>query len=520
MDILSHDYFKLFVKCEGKIVLGKRYSNMWLLCCVLFATFLAIAFSNASLDYLSYKMNDPFINWVDIKNNSGEYDFIGFEEGLQDEAVMSKYHFGSYQTDQYQYSLYATRDRSSHHLRCRFFEEVQTPLVQAILDEENVIGDYRIAQEKLDNCSFGVIITQDALINKLGYKNEVPNYLYYRAFCDYQAAEDFGADVINDTFADVPIPVLGVVKRLPTNMDVIGTKHFYGQYNARSLNMYQPLYFSSFIYYIPEDVDSAKFLAFLEQTTMQHTDMSYYTNDNLELPRMQNFGSGSFVSLKFDYEDEVDFMINKTINETVLAEYGHKGVVRVFDYIDNDVISGDDDYISVHFHDLNEITAFQEYAKENFNIDIEMTQINAKENFNEVSIMANILSWTMIVFAIICILLFIVNLLQSYFQKVKRNLGTFKAFGISNKDLISVYVLIMLVTIFVAIVIAIVATLVIQWTLPMIGLVKDGVYNYLSLWSGKTLGAILIIIAASGYTVYTVVNQLLKATPGDLIYDR
>ena len=44
-DIKFSDYFKLFVRREGKVVLGKHYSNLWLLCSVLFVTFLAIAFS-------------------------------------------------------------------------------------------------------------------------------------------------------------------------------------------------------------------------------------------------------------------------------------------------------------------------------------------------------------------------------------------------------------------------------------------------------------------------------------------
>ena len=517
-EIISHDYFKLFVKREGQIVLGKHYSNMWLLCCVLFATFLAIAFSNASLDYLSYKMKDPFINWVDIKNSAG-YDITGFEESLQNEDIMAKYHFGNYQTDQSSYWSYSTYNASSCYLRGRFFEEIQTPLVQAILDKENVIEEYKIAYDQLNNDSYGIIITQDALVNKLGYKNEVPAYIYYRAYCDYEAADEFGADLVDGNCADVPLPVLGVVKRLPTNMDIIGTKHFYDQRNSYSLNMYEPSYFSSFIYYLPENVNSTKFIEFLEQVKQQHTDLSSYTGE-IELPRMKSFGDGRFVYLAFDDEDEVDFMVNKTINEEIIQKYGSKGVIRIFDYINNETSYSDYDYISVHFQNLNEITAFQEFAKDEFHIDIEMSQINAKDNFNEVSIMANILSWTMIIFAIICILLFIINLLQSYFQKVKRNLGTFKAFGISNKDLISVYVLIMLVTICIATLIALIATLIIQGTLPLLGFVKDGVYNYLSLWSGKTLSAVIIIIAASGYTVYYVVSNLLKATPGDLIYDR
>jgi hypothetical protein len=134
--------------------------------------------------------------------------------------------------------------------------------------------------------------------------------------------------------------------------------------------------------------------------------------------------------------------------------------------------------------------------------------------------MANILSWTMIVFAIVCIVLFIVNLLQSYFQKVKRNLGTFKAFGINNHELISVYVLIMLATIIAAIILSLGTAWIVELFLDVVGVEKDGGFSYLSLWRVKTFASVLIVILASVYTVYVVMRNLLKDTPGDLIYDR
>ena len=87
--------------------------------------------------------------------------------------------------------------------------------------------------------------------------------------------------------------------------------------------------------------------------------------------------------------------------------------------------------------------------------------------------MGNILSALIIVFAIVCIILFIVNLLQSYFQKIKRNLGTFKAFGISNHDLISVYVLIMVGIVVAAIFISVSTTWLIQIVMHVCGKVKD-----------------------------------------------
>lgn len=518
-EIISSDYFKLFIKREGKVVLGKHFSSLWLLSCVLAATFMAIAFSNASLDYLSYKMNDPFINWVDIKNNFAGNDFERFEECLNDSVNMATYHYGGYQTDKYWYTSFFDQNDDARNLKCRYFADINTPLVHAILSDENVVSGCRVPDGVLDNTSYGVIITYDALRSKLGYRH-IPAYLFYHGYCDPEAAEDFGVDIYHDHYAKVPVPVLAVVKRLPTNMDMIGTKFFYQQNLGRAFNLYESSYSASLIYNIPEKTDAVKFLADLEQIVVDRTDMSYYATDDKKLPRMVGYKGGRFAAIYFDYEDEVDFEINRQINEAILAKYAGAGVIRVYDYTEMYAMDDTDDYISVHFTDLNRIGDFQEYAKKEFDIDIEMSQINAKENFNEVSIMANILSWTMIVFAIVCIILFIVNLLQSYFQKVKRNLGTFKAFGIGNYELISIYVLILLAMILASVFISLTFTWIIQELLPILGLQKDGAFDFLSLWSGKTFYAVLIIILASIYTVYAVMRSLLKATPGDLIYDR
>ena len=522
-DIILTDYFKLFVKREGKVVLGKRYSSLWLLCSVLTATFIAIAFSNASLDYLSYKMNDPFINWVDIPNNYGSANMDGFEMALHSDEYKQLYHYRNHQTDKYWFLPYGMSDmQSSTHLNQRFFGDISTPLVKAILDEQNVVDKCCIADSLLDNTSFGVIVTEDALKNKLRYKDEVPTYLYCKIFADYNAV-DYGADVV-DEMGLVPVPVLAVVKKLPSNMDLIGTKFFYQQFTENVFNLCNPTYFSSFIYFVPESVDAEAFAADLEAIVESKTSHTGFVIKNKELPRMVNYEAGKFIAFAYDYEDDLtiaDFAVNKQINEAVLAKYGKNGVVRVFNYeVSENPMSDSDNYISIHFNDLDMITEFAEFAKDKFEIDIEMSQINAKENFNEFSIMANILSWTMIVFAIVCIILFIVNLLQSYFQKVKRNLGTFKAFGISNYELIMVYVLIMMATICASIVISLSITWIIQEFISLLGIQKDGMYDYLEMWSSKTFWSVVVIILASVYTVYTVMKNLLKDTPGDLIYDR
>lgn len=517
--LLRSDYFKLFVKRESKVVLGRHYSNLWLLFGVLTATFFAIAFSNASMDYLSYKMNDPFINWVDIKNEYGEDDFSGLESALADQDVMDKFHYNGYQADYYfNYHFWGADDTSIHYFRCRFFEKIKdNTLIKEILKEENLVKECGIDISRLENNSFGVIITEDAM-NKLGY-SEAPAYLNYSRPCS--DADTLGFRLGIEDHGYVPLPVLGVVKRLPGNIDLISTKYFYEQDNnsiKNPLHLNKRSYASELYYFIPDDIEKDTIVKKLEDAASQTlSDKSIVTAQ--EIPSMINYKTGTFVVLRGVYGELPYNEVNK-IHEMMREEFTEAGICRIFNYDTCDYELTEKAFISVYFNDLDVIREFEMYVKDNFNVTIEMSQINAKENFNAVSLLANILSWSMIVFAIICIILFIVNLLQSYFQKVKRNLGTFKAFGISNAELISVYVLIMIATVCAATVMSLSLTYFIEVLLNLLGFMKDETFGYLDLWSIKTLCSIIIILAASISTVYLVMNKLLKTTPGNLIYDR
>ena len=127
---LNKDYFKLFALREGKVVLGNRKANLWLLTIVLFATFLAIAFSSGSLRYLYDKMNDPFINWVDIKNDYGKGDFVKLSEALEDDALKEQYHYRGYQSDYYfSWMFFGKQDNQVQYLRCRFFGDINSALI-------------------------------------------------------------------------------------------------------------------------------------------------------------------------------------------------------------------------------------------------------------------------------------------------------------------------------------------------------------------------------------------------------
>ncbi len=528
--LLKNNYFSLFVKREGKVVLGKSYSNLWLLVGVLTATFLAISFSNASLKYLSYKMDDPFINWVDIKCEFGQKEaFDRLEIALADTALKEEYHFDNIQSDFIGSEMFCDADgENMNYLKIRFFDNFKTnSLVSAILDDKNVVKGWKFQNmEELDDNSVGVVITEEAMA-KLGYR-EATSYIYFNAYSkdDYSSAEEYGFEMlgVDRDFVAVPIPVLGVVKRLPGNVDMIAGTYLYKQFNNQNdfpFAMNKEEYGNSLNYYVPSNVGAENFKEYLEEVAARYPESSYTVDDygfweNTILPF--TFDEDSyFISLLPEY---VDYEEMKAVNAEILAKFAKDDVHRVFDYTFGLYESNAQSFLSVNFTKLDRIRDFEQFVNDEYDIRIEMTQINTKENFNAVSTMANILSWAIIVFAIVCIILFIVNLLQSYFQKVKRNLGTFKAFGMGNYELISVYTLIMAVTILVSIVISLAIVWLSQGLLGLVGFVRDEIFGYLSLWSAKTVSAILVIILASVYTVYAVMSKLLRSTPGDLIYDR
>ena len=216
-------------------------------------------------------------------------------------------------------------------------------------------------------------------------------------------------------------------------------------------------------------------------------------------------------------------VINK-IEKGILQKYGSRGVTRVYDYDESlrerDRELGIDNGLSIRFNKLDSIRSFEQYMKDHYQLQIEMSQVNSKENFNAVSTMANILTFALLLFSIMSIVIFIVNMMQSYFQKVRKNLGTFKAFGISTRELTKSYIAIIVAIVTTALVIALAFTGTVELLLRVLGIMKDGAYSWLVLWNTNTLLAIVVILICTVVSILIVMRRLLRQTPGNLIYDR
>lgn len=536
------DYLRLFILREGRVVTGRHYSNVWLLTAVLVAVFIAIAFANGSLNYLDYKMNDPFIKWVEIKKDiSDDGKFQRLSEQLSRDDVRETYHFHSYSYD-YDHSLFVfgKSDPDRVYLKAHFFDINNIDLIEAILGKDNLIcGISPDDVSGIDSRSIGVFMTGKALA-RLGYKT-APAYV---DIYQYSAgASRFGFKEIEGRVR-VPVPVLGVVKRLPGNVDMVSFSNLYRQVYGPVLNMNNEEYASSLCYFVPRDVDEAEFDSKLQDLLEAETDIPFIIDtdgyDPRELYSWRNEVTGvdpddgyvyHHLGFRQVYTDtlRLDPLVCSRVNEVLMNEYAGTDVKRIFKYRYSSEPLPVGDYLSIQFDDLAAIKPFAEELVNGCGLEVEMSQINAKENFQSVSVMGITLSVVMLAFAVFCILLYLVNLLRSYLQKIKRNIGTFKAFGISNDELSRVYLVIMVSMVSAALAVSLALVSLIQVLLPVFGIAREDGFGYLALWRCSvieafppliTVAAIVFVLAAAAVTVRLVMKNLLSATPGDLIYDR
>ena len=518
---MSGDYFKLFVRREGRVVLGKNFSSLWLLTAVLTLTLLAISFSNASMNYLSFKMNDPFINWVEIQDPDEDVELSMDEliNKLRDSVNMSQFNYVDCNVDVLtNHMFFGKDDQMEQYLSMRGFASFSdNPIIDVILSEENIVGEAALPVSKLDDKTFGVIIRED-ILDRLGY-DEIPAFIDYACHVS-DRGEDFGIELTNkeEKSARSPIPVLAVVKRLPGNANMVSTNYFLAQFENdikhMPLNPAKIEHAVTAHYFVPGTIDPTTFKKDLEDAY----GMPCYVKDS-HLPQLTTWAEGIYIQLRGEYGADIEPMEIARVNRAIMSKYAASGVKRVYD-VECGEYKLPGSYVSVQFSDLSKIRDFEQFVRSEYKYKIEMEQVNAKENFNAVSVMAGILSWAIVGFSIICIVLFIVNLFQSYFQKVKRNLGTFKAFGISNRQLVGIYLLIIFSIIMISIVISLALAFAAELLLPIFGIMMDGAFNYLALNSSMTWIAVSIILVSSILTVYLVMRRLLSATPGNLIYDR
>ena len=461
---INSEFERLFYVNESRTLAGERNRIILALITILFFTLLALGYAVGSIQNLEKKMNNPFTNWVDLsitedyvsaKARDIENDYTKKEkkEAFQLSDVrgwvifnLEMYHNNFNPVIHPVDSLsYSTWGRSL---------DVDDPLLQKITSDENLIWkspDISIEEEGLANCE--IIITEE-MLDRLGFDPQNP---------------DIGCIFVRESNTPMPVRIVGVVRELPKFCNFITSPQFYNIKNAKR-----------------EGVRNCGDL--LIGTKEGDTNFSFLVDSRTEIKALKKLSENFF---KGDSPPEVQ------ITEKIISGNNSLGICE-FSFFPTDKPSLDSVnqflevssqqgiplgkvfkmecsssicdiiapenyyYLAFNFNRLNYVRNFKDDLKNEYDVEIDMSQVEAKENFALVSQLTFVISFILLGFGMLSIVFFVNSLLRSHLFKVRSNLGTFKAFGLSNRFLNFIYLKIIFSFLLISIFIAMTATIIVD----------------------------------------------------------
>ena len=165
-------YSNIFLRNEFRTILGHGKVNFWILFIVFFITLGSLSFSRAGLEFLSQKMEDPFINWVDI---SREPNLDNLYMALNDSAVKRQFGYTTVEQNNFILEYVFNSENKKVRVEGRTIENT-SQLFNKITDNKNVIVKRTNPIEVND---IGWVVTEDLML-RLGYNKpeEYPLFLY------------------------------------------------------------------------------------------------------------------------------------------------------------------------------------------------------------------------------------------------------------------------------------------------------------------------------------------------------
>lgn len=512
---IHKDFRKVFYKKEGNELLGKNNRNLWVLIGILFITFTAIGFASGSLKYLKKKMDDPYINWVNVNipPRMGSEGEMVKDRLNMDSIPKIKYHFKNV-TAYYKFPLafYSLKEKGTIEVIGRSID-VDDPVLEEIFKKQN-----RLKGRPFNNESdIGIIVTKEFL-DRFGY--------------------DINSSVINMSVSlgknnkeFVPIPIIAVLKELP-GMTMFATTPYFRLLKKELAkgNPFRRDGTDEIIVFMPGDSEVGNILkqsvsSFFDNSpefdelspwiTITDNAQSYLTGFNVSVSFI---GELSIEDLDSIYSVLISSNQFKNINNEIVRLYNYK-TYQVYNYSNYD-------FLAINFEDLSKVRNFQKYFFEEYKLRIDIAQIEAKENYSYVSKLTLIISFILIIFSILIISMFISNLLSRHLDKIKNNIGTFKAFGLSNKALLNIYFTLTLWFIIFAMAVAFLFSLMfgamggVRFGLTIVNAIIEPNETYFHLFNLWLLTSIILVLFVSMFVSYFTANSILKRTPGDLIYNR
>ncbi len=523
----NQTYDSLFFKKEGKALAGKRRINFWILTTILALTFMAIGFANGSLNYLNKKMNNAFVKWVSISIPWRESGNAGrISERLNNPRLANEFDYENVSANvQYPLRFWNVADNKTIRTKGRsvLFTDKQNPLVSELLQDKNRLhGDTAMS----DNQDLSLIVAKRMLDNL-----DMPQDA---AFIN-MAVSVIDTARNEDVMLRVPVPIRAVVKEIPGRNLMVYTLDFYKTVGQRIESTF--------------DIRNARDIHLLVRGKRENAEAAlaaigqffkanpqYQSNEpeyEIKGEHTMSHAEGYDIAITFypALRGAATNEIWTAIQKSPQFKNAPKNIQRIYHYEPTqlrDKISYD--HISLYFNDLAQVRTFADSLYYNparmgaINpIEVDIAQIKEKENFNFLSKITKIVAWLLVGFGATSISLFIFNLLKMHLSKVKMNIGTLKAFGLSNGEAQSIYFRIILRFLVVSLVFSLLIAAMFGYGADLLladRVVGEEGVSYFNLWHLNTLITLIILAVVTTLVSRFTIRTILSKSPGDLIYGR
>lgn len=494
------DFQRLFFQNEYN-TLGGGSSNKGIitLTTILLFTLLALSFAIGSLERLAARMDNPFTNWVNMPVDYAYKEKIPDLKAYFDiEANRDSFLIKNYSPYSSFPMSFVKSDRTSSMVAFGRTIEPEDDLTKVILqideDEEGLSSE--------DFC--GIIVTK-RLLNTLGYDN--PDN-------QKKILVGFPKDGDEDGFFNVYLDIIAIVDELPDKTDFACHPRLYNinlkPFDKTGFIQTEGTANSYSFYFLADDAIKEEVEKVIKE---QFPDLNKLKEVPFVINEQENWHQYEVIFNQLhtmNEHEEIFQQLQTSLKDLSTTQFFIPTDCKPsIEYLERP------HRIAFNFQELIRVRNFKNFLKERFDIEISMAQVESKENFALVSRLTFIISVVLFFFGTASIVFFVDSLLKTHLQKVKTNLGTFKAFGLDNNFLVSTYLKIILVFLSIASVTAFLLS-----TLVIIAeefLMKE---SYFNLFNGWVLLAIVVLFIISLLQSRQTIRRILTHTPGDLIYNR
>ncbi len=440
-------YTRTFLVPESRTI-RKKWYILALLFIISCASLWLIGFSQGASDYLDKKMNGPFVTMLNVNiPGSSQYDIRkDFPPFFSDKSADEFYGLESFHFKQYTRVHFKAINKPYEYAEGQVtMTENNEPMFRYLFQSADIdirLTPKPILMKEADNASREVgsslsVIVTEGFLNDLGYgsENKWPAFLQLK-------------HTINGKDFYIPLPIEGVVSQLPNGSDVFVPEDIYNAIrklygNGKKLPEHDPFnpniqaYQTRAIVFVPPPGTPSgsypvEYFKNLEKRII-HPDFDV----NITRKRDEaTFRKGAFYFLSFrDSLQKVEYMnylaqALDSVPHVIMDDYKyHIGQMR--ETVKDEMRV---QYISLGFKPsaLDKIDTVATLIEEKFTLKPELKDIENMKLFGIFKKTSSWLSWFLKIMASALISYGLISIFIQHINQNKKNIGTLKAFGISN----------------------------------------------------------------------------------------